>query len=155
MLSILDSVQVIGWRYVEPIVSEIRNGNVEILEKKWEDQYKNDNPEYYPLKLEETSTWSTYDSCVDITFSVALGKRSPKVFCKVKIYDGEMLDGRRTRLRFTASMYLPSDFILQFESTVKWRFKNHMESEYENYLRSQMDMWINHRTELILENTIL
>jgi hypothetical protein len=130
------------------VLSIVKNFNdIEVLSKKWSDDYKN-NSKYYPLDLSKIETWSTYERCVNLQFKYI----DDKLICNVKIYEGRMLDGWPTKIRFTAVLALPNSFICEIENEILWKFDNYASDEYENHLENQRKLWINEFKNNILND---
>ncbi len=109
-VSLFDGVESDRWQTVCDIVACI-NGEesnyVSIVEKKWDDTFKEKYLKYFPLDLSKIETWSTYSDsgCIDLKFKNNAGK----LYCTAKIYDVDNFGGRisRKRLRFAAELILP------------------------------------------------
>ena len=147
LLALVNGVKIRRWNTVMKIVDYIDKGTVDIKEKKWDNLYKESNPQYYPLDLSKIDTWSTFeDTCVELIFHVDL----IKLICDVKIYDGESFGGHRKKLRFTATLWMPNAFIHEIENNVNWAFETYLEDAYENHLEAKKKLWIDN-----LKNEIL
>ena len=113
--------------------------SIEVKEKKWNEKYKQDNPEWYPLDLSKIETWSTYEGeCIDLVFS----NENNKVVCKVSIYDGDNMRGYRRDLRFTATLIMPNSFIKELEQKILYALDKLAEYSYEDYLETQKKLWM-------------
>lgn len=148
MLSLCGEVISRKWNVVMDIVEEIKNENTIILEKEWNDEYKNDSPDIYPLDLSDIHTWSTYDKkCIELSFTA---DNDSRLICDVRIYDGFMLDGRRIDLRFTAKIVLPNDFILKIQDIIEYGFEEFLEDQYQNQLELEKLQWKTNLKKTIL-----
>lgn len=147
LLILLDGVKIRRWETVMKLVEFIANGDVDVKEKKWDDEWKNRNEQYYPLDLAKRETWSAFDNtCIDLNFD----RIENDFVCKVKIYDGNSFGGERTKLRFTAKLLLPTKFIHCIEHHINWKFESFLQESYENHLESQRKLWINELKSQIL-----
>lgn len=156
ILDLLGPVQIFGsykWDIVTKLVASIATKEAEVIHKEWHDTFKKNNPQYYPLDLGVISTWSTFsDTCVDIMIAHVEDSKKKKLHCLAKIYDGDSFGGQRTRLRFTAEIYLPKPFILNVEHSLIRALDRHAELQYEQYLSDQMQMWTDALKRKILED---
>ncbi len=144
ILHVVKSVTSRQWECVRLIVEHF--SGVTVLEKKWNDAFKEKYPESYPLDLSQIKTWSTYDKCVDLIFTIEKGK----LHCEACIYDGDNLNGHRTNLKFTAKMIMPDEFILQLEGLIESYFDYHVEDLYDQHLEKQKKIWLQDTKYLIL-----
>lgn len=150
MLSLCAEVISRRWRVVMEVVAEIKEGNAVVLEKEWYDEHKNENLDLYPLDLSDISVWSTYDQkCIDLSFRI---NKDNKLICDAIIYDGKMLDGRRTDQRFTAKILLPNNFIKKIEEYIKHGFEEFLEDQYQNHLELQKLEWKTNLRKSILND---
>lgn len=140
LLIILNGLKCTKWKTVMDVVDCIQNDKVEIIKKQWNDSFKQKNPEYYPLNLSDIHTWSTFDDygCIDLQFE----NKNGKLWCDVKIYEATSFRGR-SDVRFTAKLIFPNKFIKKLETNISWKFDNYSEDEYEKFLRTQKQNWIN------------
>lgn len=155
MLTLIGEVKSTDWNTVMEIVgcptANIKGyfDKIEILDKKWYDNYRLQNSEYYPLNLSDLKTWSTYShTCIDLIFTMA----KDKLHCHAKIYDGNSFDGRRTKLRFTANLILPNNFINVLEDDILSSFDYYLEDQYDIYLETQKINWMTDFKNKFLEN---
>lgn len=128
LLTLVDGVKSKRWETVMSLVDLIAKGSVTIKEKKWNDTWKQNNPEYYPLDLAEIKTWSTYDdTCIDLQFSNDTkkdnGHQNNQLVCNVKIYDGNSFGVERQQLRFEALLWLPTSYIHTIDQRIEWAFR--------------------------------
>ena len=137
VLTLVRSVRSSRWNDVRNIVELMPS--IEVKEKKWNEKYKQDNPEWYPLDLSKIETWSTYEGeCIDLVFS----NENNKVVCKVSIYDGDNMRGYRRDLRFTATLIMPNSFIKELEQKILYALDKLAEYSYEDYLETQKKLWM-------------
>ena len=146
LLKIIDGVYSSSWNMTKEIVKNITKKESKIILKEWHDNYKNKNPEWYPLDLAEFKTWSTYDACIDLEFS----NKDEKLYCTAHIYDGDSYPGCRKELRFTAEFYLPNSFIKTLEEIINYKFNRYLEDLYDDHLESQKLLWITNLKTAIL-----
>jgi hypothetical protein len=144
LFPLLGSVTIHRWSTVMQIADSISKGETTIGSKAWADNWhhnhKNKSPEYYHLDLSDTHTWSTHDNydCITLEFSV----ENKKLVCAVEIYDGNIVDGRREQLRFTAELIMPDNFAKNIEQSILYSFDRFLEDEYERHLENQKREWI-------------
>ena len=148
ILTMVEQVYCNRWNTVCKIVDII--SDVEVVEKSWNKEYKNNSPEWYPLDLSKISTWSTYDrSCIDLKFSM----EDVKLICDVKIWDGSTFDGTLYKeSRFNAKLILPINFVSELSDEIERRFDSRAEYAYEEYLEQQKLMWIENYKKDILKH---
>ena len=145
ILTLVNSVKSSRWNDVRKIVELMPS--IEVKEKKWNEKYKQDNPERYPLDLSKIETWSTYDGeCINLVFS----NDNNKVICKVSIYDGDNMNGYRRNLRFTATLIMPNNFIKELEQKILYALDRLAENSYEDYLETQKELWMSNFKSQIL-----
>jgi hypothetical protein len=138
LLKLVDGVNYNSWRIVNPLVDCIKEDESVVIKKEWHDSFKKNNPDWYPLDLSKIGTWSTYDSCVGINFTNV----NNKLYCKVKIYDGDNMDGFRKGLRFTVELILPDKFLKQISGTIESYFDSYLHEAYERHLENQKKLFI-------------
>ena len=142
-LKLVESVSVQRWSMVQQLVNVINSGDAVVLEKKWFDNYKQNNLEHYPLDLSKISTWSTQDYGINLKFYY-----NESLFCKSTISD---VNNYRTfnnyYSRFEALLKLNDSFINELEGAIESRFDVILEREYEDELERQKKEWINKRKE--------
>jgi hypothetical protein len=137
ILTLVNSVKSSRWNDVRKIVEIMPF--IEVKEKKWNEKYKQDNPNWYPLDLSKIETWSTYEGeCICLVFS----NQNNKVFCEVSIYDGDNLSARRCNLRFTAKLIIPDTFIKELEQKILYALDRLAEDSYQDYLETQKKLWM-------------
>ena len=145
ILTLVNAVKSSRWNDVRKIVELMPS--IEVKEKKWNEKYKQDNPEWYPLDLSKIETWSTYDGeCINLVFS----NDNNKVICKVSIYDGDNMNGYRRNLRFTATLIMPNNFIKELEQKILYSLDRLAENSYEAYLETQKKLWMSNFKSQIL-----
>jgi hypothetical protein len=139
------SINIPDYKIMRMVKEEVPNSK--IVNKLWADSYKNRSQEYYPLDLSKDRLWTTYDKCVDLRFT----NKDGKLFCAVRIYEGDMCDGYRTSLRFTVEMILPNSFIKKIESYINWSLEVYLANAYETHLENKRGLWIQNERNLILD----
>lgn len=140
------NIRHLRWNMVMKIVDYINNEKVTVVKKEWADDYKQKNPDWYPLDLKDIGKWSTYEESVDIRFFID----GLNLKCECKIWDGSLLDGHKERLRFTVELILPNKFIKEIEGSINRKFESYLEDKYEAFLESEKKKWIdNKRTEIL------
>lgn len=146
ILTLVNSVKSDRWSDVRKIIEIMPS--IEVKEKKWNEKYKQDNQEWFPLDLSKIETWSTYDGeCINLVFS----NDSNKVICEVSIYDGDSMWGYRKNLRFTATLIMPNSFIKEIEQKILYALDKLAEDSYNNYLENQKKIWVSNFKSEILE----
>jgi len=145
ILTTVQNVKSNRWDDVMKIVEAMPT--IEVKEKKWNEKYKQDNPEYYPLDLFEIRTWSTYDGeCINLTFFI----ENDILVCSVSIYDGDNFNGERRNLRFTATLWMPNNYIKTIEAKINYALDRLAEDAYEDYLETQRRIWVaNFKSQII------
>ena len=157
ILTLVDGIRHKKWSTVRQLVDLIAAGSVTIKEKKWNDSFRQKNPDYYPLNLGEIKTWSTYDdTCIDLRFTNDTtednGCPNNQLVCTVKIYEGDSFSGFRKGLRFEATLWLPTSFIHNIEQSIKWALESYLEDAYEKHLENQKKLWIDNALAEIVGN---
>lgn len=140
-LRLVSSVISTRWTHVRLIVEMINS--VKVISKKWcgyESAFKNENSEYFPLHLERMDTWSTYDGCSDLKFSVS--ENGEHLICDAVIWNGETLYGRRESERFQAKLELPIEFITRLAGLIDEKFACFLEDQYTEFLETQKENWM-------------
>ena len=149
LLKMLRYVVSSEWKIVCKIVDNFKD--IEVIEKRWEYwNYRNNDSKYYPLDLSNIKTWSTYDrTCISLEFSINCDK---KLFCDVKIYEGDNFNGIRKELRFSAKLIFPNKFITEISNIIRYKFDTYLEDRYEKFLEQQKHNWINEfKNQILLE----
>lgn len=136
VLGLVGSVTSSDWNKILKIVEQI--STIEVKEKEWADPTKNEHPEFYPLDLSNISIWSTYQDCVELKFSVI----DSKLYCHVRLYEGDNLTGMRKRMRFIATLIMPDSFIKEIDGYIYYALSNFLENAYEEHLNSQKIIWM-------------
>lgn len=145
ILTLVNSVKSNRWDDVRKIVELMPS--IEVKEKKWNEKYKQDNPIRHPLDLSKLETWSTYDGeCINLFFS----NDNNKVICEVSIYDGDIMNGYRENLRFTATLIMPNSFIKELEQKILCAFDRLAENSYDDYLENQKKLWVSNFKSQVL-----
>lgn len=138
VLLLVNNIYVQKWQILVDVVNEIKNNNAEILNSAWSDKFKQNNPEYYPLKLNNIDTWSTFERCVNFNFSI----ESNKLRSDIIIWDGNSFDGFPTTERFRVVLYLPDSFILKLSNQIEWKFNLLVSESYDKYLEKKRLDWM-------------
>lgn len=138
LLTLVNGIHSSDWSTVREIVKSFES--IQVIKKGWNDSWKGKYPDMYPLDLSKISTWSTHDrTCIDLDFKNVDGK----LYCKVRIYDGNSFDGYRTSLRFTAELILPNSFLKVIAQRINYAFENFLDDAYDNHLEAQKIEWKN------------
>lgn len=146
LLTLMNKANSTRWDDVKKIVDTM--SVIKVVEKKWDDNYKQNHPEWYPLDLSKIETWSTYRDCIDLVFR----NENNKLVCKARIYDGDIMDGSRRNLRFTATLELPNSFIREIEYDILYVLDRDANDLYEDFLENQKKLWVSNYKSQILEN---
>jgi hypothetical protein len=110
------------------IVRELfQDKEIFLIEKKWHDSFKQ-NSEYYPLDLNDTDNWVTYQDCVDIQLDYNHEKGCPTI--EVTIWSGRLLNGHKTDRKWSASFELNENHLQKFEQLINWRWRDYLEREH-------------------------
>lgn len=137
MLHILGSVNYCHFDILPKIVNII--DSVSIMESEWDDEFKRNNLDMYPLDLSKIDTWSTYDQCVSLTFETLNTKF---IKCQAVIYDGDCLNGYPQRVRFTATINIPISFLSEIKDAIEEDFEWYCKDQYKKHLQKVQDDWI-------------
>ena len=152
LLKLIDGVSYWHWNIVLEIVEcfQKQGDKITIINKNWDETYKQNNLKSFPLNLDIINTWSTHDGaqCIDIKFSV----KDEKLNCKAKIYDGNSFNGHREKLRFQAEFILPNSFIKKIENKIEYSFMVYLNSAYEDHLEAEKKLWIEKTKSETLNN---
>lgn len=149
ILSLVNGVRSRQWQMVRQLVKQIGEGGVTVKTKRWNDDWKQ-NSKYYPLDLTKIETWSTFDdTCIDLQFR---NDGQNNLVCEARIYDGDSFNGHRQRLRFEATLLLPTKFLQNIEPLIKWAFDAYLEDAHIKYLEEQKQKWIAKKRADILNN---
>ena len=132
-LKLIDNVYSSKWVTVMEVVTILSKSK--ILEKNWEN-HKQDFEDIYPLNLEEIDTWSTFESCVSLCFSIL----EEGLICNAHIYDGTTT-GERRALRFTAKIQLPLSFIVNLNDSIEYTFEDYLNDSYHLFLQNRKVEW--------------
>lgn len=147
LLTHVGGVKAWRWDTLCRVVTCIKNKKAAVLTSKWEDDFKCKHPDSYPLKLDELKTWSTYDKCFDLVFT----NKNGDLICNAIIWDGDNLDGYRTKKRFTAEIKMPKIFIWNIEEIINSYFEDFLEEAYNDHLKVQKINWINDMRKQFLD----
>jgi hypothetical protein len=153
ILTTIGEVHSCRWRSVVELVDYIQNNKAtKITKSKWEDIWGNNKD------FKNISTWSTHDlnigrpsyyNCIDLRYTV----KNNKLHCEAKIYNGDICNGERLNLRFSASVVLPIEFISTLNKSIMLSFDKYVKDEYDSYLELKKNNWINnYKKEFFKEN---
>jgi hypothetical protein len=120
-----------------------------VLEKEWCDSFKENHPEMYPLDLDKMKTWSTFQECVDLKFSIINDKF---LKCEADIYNGDNFDGHPMDKRFIATLKVPMSFIDNITESIDREFNVHLSGLYKQHLHTKRNEWMKRCAEDILED---
>lgn len=90
--------------------------------------------------------WSTYEECIDLKFEA-----KDNLICTVYVYDGNLLDGQREKLRFLLKVKLPLTFLKNIQETIQYELKEYYHQEYQNMLKKIEYDWVNTQIKEFLE----
>ena len=147
ILASIESITIDNWDLVRKIVDHM--STIEVISKKWLDwDYKNTQPEYYPLNLNELSTWTTYDNtgCINLKFY----SKDNKLFCDVVIWNGDNYNGYPKNKKFKATLKFENKFIKELNDYLNHMFMRLLSEAYETHLKNQRSIWINNMKEEFL-----
>jgi hypothetical protein len=145
-LKVLNSVYCCSFEIIRPIVDMM--DSIIVVESKWHEKFKQDHPEIYPLDLSKMKTWSTYQECVSLEFHYI---NSRFIGCEAVIWNGDMLNGYKKDIRFTATLKIPSRFISKIKENIEYALDDYCESRYEEYLRKLKREWVSEFKTSILK----
>lgn len=137
LLVVVEHVYSRTWEDVMELVVCIGDNQIEATEKKWADRYKQDAPQHFPLDLSNIKTWSTYEGCTDLNFYT----NGDKFLCDARVYNGELLDGHRTDLRFTATIELPYSYLQTIKDKIMYAVEKLATVAYEDHLLAVERKW--------------
>ena len=109
----------------------LEKGIITLNKAEWSAPFRQRNKEAYPIDLSKQNIWSTYNRCVDSVIE----KTDDGIQITVTVWDGDNLDGFRTKKRFTAIFETSSNEILENEwvvSSINSYFKTHILTVYED-----------------------
>lgn len=144
---IVECVRVTGWNTVMAIC-EIFDDLI-VMDSMWNDSFKRDHPDIYPLDLSDRKTWSTFDQCANFKFEYL---DSEHFMCTAYIYDGDSIYGSQRRLRFTAEMKIPVEHIGLIGDWIDAAFSRKLRSGYEKFLRDEAGKWMNAYAKELIRN---
>jgi len=157
MLCIVQNINIYDWKTVILLQKNILEKKITVINSTWEElyEYKNKSEYYGAPDLANISTWSTYDgqhkkrynSCINLNFQY---KDTKSFICEVEIYDGDILNGHRTNLRFTANLKLPIELISIISGWVNAKFNRDLDYQYDDYLEAQRKEWMLKRKQELL-----
>lgn len=102
-----------------------------------------DSDELFNIK-----TWSTFSDCIDLRFSI----ENNKLICYASIYEGDMVYGYRTDIRFKAEIILPMVFIKTIRTDIENAIQCELSIDYDKFLDSKRKEWMeNHYNKLFNE----
>jgi hypothetical protein len=125
---------------VVELIDTIDTTKAVVISKRWEDKWKQDNPQYNPLDLSKIKTWSTYENCVTLEFRAS--PEDGRIILDALIYDGENMHGHATGLRFEAKISLYKDFIVELKDVIGWKLDSLTEDLHDEHLESKRKQWI-------------
>lgn len=130
VLSIINYIDIFDSRYVNFIHDLYKSDKIELISGHFCDAFQ---AKYNHFDLKDDKNWITYDTCKYINISL---NEENKLICNVTIYNGNMLDGERTRKRFEASFLVKkilvrNSILLYFQNILIYKFKNHCENIFE------------------------
>lgn len=147
VLILVGGVYVQNWDKLRKVVQAVTDEKAEIISSQWEDRFRREHPEIYPLRLNKLDTWSTYERCHHLTFTVV----EDRLHCHAVIFDGDFYDGYPTKKRFEADFYLPDSFFEVIESSIGYKFNHYILERYEDYLEKKKQDWIKKETKKLLK----
>ncbi len=124
---------------VVELIDTIDTTKAVVINKRWEDKWKQDNPQYNPLDLSDIKRWSTFEGCVTLEFSTI--PEENRILLYAKIYDGDF-HGHPTGLRFEAKISLYGDFIVELKDSIGWKLDSLTEDLHDEHLESKRKQWI-------------
>ena len=152
-LLIVGEVISTSWSDVMLLQTEIKKGNIEIEDVTISDYYK---IFYNELDLSDISTWSTYNglgksvsnACINLFFSYDTENNKIKILAQ--IYSGDMLNGHRTKLKFTASLIANVSILYNIKYLIDTAFEYELDQMYDDYLEDKRQEWKNNREKELL-----
>lgn len=131
----IKNVRIDSWYMIPKIVDFLNSNKGEILFVEKYDQWFKYGQN---LDLLNINTWSTYDNCVDTTFTLLNNKLHTTCF----IWNGDNFKGFRTEKKFKAELLLDISFIENIDSCIESKFDDYLENLYEEHLKIQKKKWI-------------
>lgn len=139
VLEKFEQVKVSDW----DIVLKIVENHKKVLYKEWEDTFKQNHPNIYPLDTDNIKIYSTYSNCVDAYFSYDKNK----LICELYIYDGDNMTGVRENLRFCVKYEMDDSFINFITGDILSTLRYEASKAYDEYLDTKREKWINNFME--------
>jgi hypothetical protein len=151
LLTYIESVKISDWDWIRLLVDGINNKTIKVKVKRWADNFKDKNPDFYPLDLSRIDTWSTYTGCYDITFynKTVYNKPKNKLECKVVVYDGDPVYGYRNGKKFDAVLTLPNEYIHKLAHLIDYKLTWVVDEEYTKHLDNLKHDWLVKRKQEI------
>ena len=145
ILKLIGNVRSSSWKDVRKIVDIM--STVEVISQEWHEFTKQDGRYWRLLDLSNIKTWSTYDrKCIDLIFS----NKEDKLYCNAKIYDGDVVDGFPTNIRFTATLILPDNFTQEIKDLIRQGVDSYAVRCYDEMLEKERHSWISKLVQKIL-----
>ena len=134
MLEYVGSITLCGdWRDVQNLVSAIAENPSCVLSKQRLEPCR----VAHPLDLTDIKTWSTYEKCFDLVFSVS----ENKIKCDALIFNGDNFHGYREEKRFKASILLDKKYVKMIEYNIENAFDRKLNAAHETFLHLQRELW--------------
>lgn len=150
-LKIIKKVHLNRWSHILTIVDGLKTKDITILEKEYFDDWKKNNPNYYPLNLNDINTWSTQDRADCIYIDLFIEK--DKLFLDVDIREASFFSHRIEKI-FTAKLEITNlDFINNFQNQINWNFDYHLDGLYEDWLDEKKKNWKNKKKVTLLNKS--
>lgn len=126
--------------------------NYNLLKKVFEIVNKSNIVDLYTrtnyIDINKFDSWSTYDECVDFKFET----KDNKVLCEVSVYDGNLYDGERERLRFKLVVIVPHSFLKNIENLIQEELESYFSRKYRKMLQQMEIDWVNNQIREFLED---
>lgn len=100
----------------------------------------------YYFNIADFHHWSTYEDCVDFKFEA-----NDKLTCAVYVYDGNMVDGQREKLRFLLKVELPLNFLKNIQENIQYELIEYYHQQYQDMLKKIETDWVNNKIQEFLE----
>lgn len=143
ILGVLEQLEINDYNMINKVVVclQLQNNGKRVLATEWRDSFKNNNRDLYPLDLLNRDTWTTYDRCINFKFTQNLKEK--QINCNVTLYEGSLLDGSRTQIKWQAAILLPKNFIINLKHAISNRMDRLAEETYELHLENQRNLYKN------------